>query len=169
MWDEAASTLEPVGLLKQARCVQHGRTPQRGPTQSFVQVLHDTLAQHTAQGAATGEAVATFESVGLLAPRGRFEVEMFVSSMTLSGQVGCPSHLVAVCCMTCASRSCQCGALGPLASTGRSKVGCVSRMHAAMTIISQVRSSIWPACGQAVQPCQAPARTALALVCMHAL
>ena len=52
-----------------------------------VQVLHDALAQHTAQGAATGEAVASFDNVGLLAPRGRFEVEMFVSSMTLSGQV----------------------------------------------------------------------------------
>ena len=50
-------------------------------------MFHDALAQHTAQGAAAGDVIATFDSVGLLAPRGRFEVEMYLTSMKLLGQV----------------------------------------------------------------------------------
>ena len=34
--------------------------------------------------------IATFDSVGLLAPRGRFEVEMYLTSMKLLGQVSRP-------------------------------------------------------------------------------
>lgn len=52
-----------------------------------MQVFHDALAEHTAQGAAAGDVIATFDSVGLLAPRGRFEVEMYLTSMKLLGQV----------------------------------------------------------------------------------
>ena len=52
-----------------------------------LQAFHDAVAEHTAQGAAAGDVIATFDSVGLLAPRGRFEVEMYLTSMKLLGQV----------------------------------------------------------------------------------
>ena len=39
-------------------------------------------------GAATGDAVATFDQVGVLVPRGRFDIEMYMSSLKLVGQVG---------------------------------------------------------------------------------
>lgn len=38
-------------------------------------------------GAATGDAVATFDQVGVLVPRGRFDIEMYLSSLKLVGQV----------------------------------------------------------------------------------
>lgn len=43
--------------------------------------------QFTDAGAATGTAVVTFDTMSLLAPRGRFEVEMYLSSLKLTGQV----------------------------------------------------------------------------------
>ena len=54
-----------------------------------VQVLHDQIVQYTDAGAATGNAVVAFEkdSLSLLAPRGRFDVEMYLSSLKLTGQV----------------------------------------------------------------------------------
>ena len=55
----------------------------------MLQVLHDQIVQFTDAGAATGNAVVTFEkdSLSLLAPRGRFDVEMYLSSLKLTGQV----------------------------------------------------------------------------------
>lgn len=52
-------------------------------------MLHDQIVQFTDAGAATGNAVVTFEkdSLSLLAPRGRFDVEMYLSSLKLTGQV----------------------------------------------------------------------------------
>lgn len=38
-------------------------------------------------GAATGDAVATFDQVGVLVPRGRFDIEMYMASLKLVGQV----------------------------------------------------------------------------------
>lgn len=65
---------------------------------STLQVLHDQIVQFTDAGAATGNAVVTFEkdSLSLLAPRGRFDVEMYLSSLKLTGQVSAcmsPSYL----------------------------------------------------------------------------
>ncbi|KAL3141436.1 hypothetical protein ABBQ32_005004 [Trebouxia sp. C0010 RCD-2024] len=57
-------------------------------TVSAAEVLHDQIVQFTDAGAATGNAVVTFEkdSLSLLAPRGRFDVEMYLSSLKLTGQ-----------------------------------------------------------------------------------
>ena len=70
-----------------------------------LQVLHDQIVQFTDAGAAAGNAVVTFdrESMSLLAPRGRFDVEMYLSSLKLTGQVRCAT-LATVFCDTCSSR-----------------------------------------------------------------
>jgi structure-specific recognition protein 1 len=52
------------------------------------QVLLDQVLQHTETGAAsTDEAVCIFGDVAVLAPRGRFEVEMHANFVTMFGQV----------------------------------------------------------------------------------
>ena len=43
--------------------------------------------QYTDTGAAVGDPVHVFENAALLAPRGRFDVELFLSFMKLTGQV----------------------------------------------------------------------------------
>jgi hypothetical protein len=43
--------------------------------------------QHTDAGVAVGDAVVTFDGVAVLAPRGRFEIELYGSFMKLLGQV----------------------------------------------------------------------------------
>ena len=53
-----------------------------------MQVFFDSVMQHTDVGAAVGDAVVSFDNVAILAPRGRFEVEMYGSFMKLMGQVG---------------------------------------------------------------------------------
>lgn len=55
------------------------------------QVLHDMVMPHTDSGAAVGDAIVSFGAVAVLAPRGRFEVELYGSFMKLLGQVrdGC--------------------------------------------------------------------------------
>ena len=55
------------------------------------QVLHDMIMPHTDSGAAVGDAIVSFGAVAVLAPRGRFEVELYGSFMKLLGQVrdGC--------------------------------------------------------------------------------
>lgn len=65
--------------------------PPLSSVYSTLQVLHDQIVQFTDAGAATGNAVVTFEkdSLSLLAPRGRFDVEMYLSSLKLTGQVRC--------------------------------------------------------------------------------
>eukprot|EP00891_Asterochloris_glomerata_P007691 jgi/Astpho2/7691/Aster-02572 len=55
-------------------------------TQEPLQRFHDEVVQHTDAGAAMGNAVVTFDQVHVLAPRGRFEVEMYLSSLKLTGQ-----------------------------------------------------------------------------------
>ncbi len=52
-----------------------------------VQVLHDMIMPHTDSGAAVGDAIASFGAVAVLAPRGRFEIELYGSFMKLLGQV----------------------------------------------------------------------------------
>ena len=52
-----------------------------------LQVFHDQVVQFTDAGAAAGNAVVTFETLSLVAPRGRFDVEMYMSSLKLTGQV----------------------------------------------------------------------------------
>ena len=51
------------------------------------QVLHDMIMPHTDSGAAVGDAIVSFGAVAVLAPRGRFEVELYGSFMKLLGQV----------------------------------------------------------------------------------
>jgi hypothetical protein len=50
-------------------------------------IFFDLVSQYTDQGAATGDAVATFDQVGVLVPRGRFDIEMYMASLKLVGQV----------------------------------------------------------------------------------
>ena len=52
-----------------------------------LQVFHDQVVQFTDAGAAAGNAVVTFDTLSLVAPRGRFDVEMYMSSLKLTGQV----------------------------------------------------------------------------------
>lgn len=49
-------------------------------------VIYNELLQYTDSGAAVGDPVAVFESSALLAPRGRFDVELYLSFMKLTGQ-----------------------------------------------------------------------------------
>jgi structure-specific recognition protein 1 len=52
-----------------------------------VQTLLDTVLPHTDVAAgASDQATATFSDVHVLAPRGRFEVEMNLGQLTLAGQ-----------------------------------------------------------------------------------
>lgn len=46
----------------------------------------ELASSYTDIGAATGEAIVTFDSVAVVVPRGRFDVEMFASSLKLVGQ-----------------------------------------------------------------------------------
>lgn len=49
-------------------------------------VMYEQLLQYTDVGEGTGEAVATFESISVDFPRGRFDVEMYGASLKLVGQ-----------------------------------------------------------------------------------
>lgn len=51
------------------------------------QALYDALMAHTDAGVAVGDAVVAFDGVAVLAPRGRFEIELYGSFMKLLGQV----------------------------------------------------------------------------------
>ena len=74
------------------------------PALQPLQRFHDEVVQHTDAGAAMGNAVVTFDQVHVLAPRGRFEVEMYLSSLKLTGQVRCPfQHL----CSLSAQEACS--------------------------------------------------------------
>jgi len=56
-------------------------------TKAAMQVIYNELLQHTDSGAALGDPVAVFGNSALLAPRGRFDVELYLSFMKLTGQV----------------------------------------------------------------------------------
>jgi structure-specific recognition protein 1 len=64
---------------------EEGEAPA-GPVDPPSKVLFDMVSQFTDAGAATGDAVATFDQVGVLVPRGRFDIEMYMSSLKLVGQ-----------------------------------------------------------------------------------
>lgn len=49
-------------------------------------VFYDAVMEHTDANTATGDAVAAFDNVTVLAPRGRFTVELYLSSLKLEGQ-----------------------------------------------------------------------------------
>ena len=49
-------------------------------------ILYDIIGGYTDIGAGAGDAIVTFDSVGVLIPRGRFDVELFSSSLKLVGQ-----------------------------------------------------------------------------------
>ncbi len=51
------------------------------------QVLLDALNEHTVDAGAGVDAVASFDNVNVMAPRGRFEVELYLSFLKLIGQV----------------------------------------------------------------------------------
>jgi hypothetical protein len=55
-----------------------------------VQMFYDQLMENTDTGAAVGDAVATFDNVAVIAPRGRFDVEMYLTFFKLVGQVWLP-------------------------------------------------------------------------------
>lgn len=57
--------------------------------------------EHTDANTATGDAVAAFDNVTVLAPRGRFTVELYLSSLKLEGQVHCCCW-----CMFCVNEPC---------------------------------------------------------------
>lgn len=52
-----------------------------------VQVMYDQVLEHTDAGVAVEDAVVTFDSLHVLIPRGRFDVELYPSFMKLLGQV----------------------------------------------------------------------------------
>ena len=76
-----------VDLLCYATLYHHCSVIVVRPRFVTLQVLHDQIVQFTDAGAATGSAVVTFDTMSLLAPRGRFDVEMYLSSLKLTGQV----------------------------------------------------------------------------------
>lgn len=49
-------------------------------------VFFEKISEFTDAGTATGDAIATFDSVGVIVPRGRFDIEMYTSSFKLLGQ-----------------------------------------------------------------------------------
>ncbi|EIE21134.1 SSrecog-domain-containing protein [Coccomyxa subellipsoidea C-169] len=49
-------------------------------------VMYDQVLEHTDAGVATEDAVVTFDSLAVLIPRGRFDVELYPSFMKLLGQ-----------------------------------------------------------------------------------
>ncbi len=49
--------------------------------------MYDQVLEHTDAGVATEDAVVTFDSLAVLIPRGRFDVELYPSFMKLLGQV----------------------------------------------------------------------------------
>ena len=53
----------------------------------YLQVLYNELVQYTDTGAAVGDPVATFDGAAVLAPRGRFNIELYLSFLKLTGQV----------------------------------------------------------------------------------
>eukprot|EP00884_Botryococcus_braunii_P021465 jgi/Botrbrau1/8001/Bobra.384_2s0027.1 len=53
---------------------------------SATQIFYDQVMENTDAGAAVGDAVATFDNVGVVAPRGRFDVEMYLTFFKLVGQ-----------------------------------------------------------------------------------
>ena len=55
-----------------------------------LQVFYDAVMEHTDAITAAGDAVATFDNVTVMAPRGRFTVELYLSSLKLEGQVLSP-------------------------------------------------------------------------------
>lgn len=57
-----------------------------GDAPSAARRLLDAVLPFTDAGAATGEAIASFDGVGVLVPRGRFDCEMYASSLKLLGQ-----------------------------------------------------------------------------------
>lgn len=50
-------------------------------------MLNALLPHVDTEAASTDEAVCIFSEVGVMAPRGRFEIEMHLSYLTLTGQV----------------------------------------------------------------------------------
>ena len=69
-----------------------------------LQVLYDRLMKHTDAGVAVGDAVVAFDGVAVLAPRGRFEIELYGSFMKLLGQVGTGAAAL-LCMLVWAARS----------------------------------------------------------------
>jgi len=56
------------------------------PPGNASKVFFDLVSQFTEAGTASGDAIVTFDSVGSLIPRGRFDVEMYPTSLKLVGQ-----------------------------------------------------------------------------------
>ena len=76
------------------RCIRVACLPSAGWVLTCIwrlQALYDTLMAHTDAGVAVGDAVVTFDGVAVLAPRGRFDIELYGSFMKLLGQVRQPA------------------------------------------------------------------------------
>jgi structure-specific recognition protein 1 len=63
-----------------------GADGEPAPALPACRALLARVAAFTDDAAATGDAIATFDAVGVLVPRGRFDVELFASSLKLVGQ-----------------------------------------------------------------------------------
>ncbi len=63
------------------------RAPNPRRAHLRAQVLLDALNEHTVDAGAGVDAVASFDNVNVMAPRGRFEVELYLSFLKLIGQV----------------------------------------------------------------------------------
>lgn len=63
-----------------------------------LQVIYNELIQYTDVGAAVGDPVATFEGAAVLAPRGRFDIELYLSFLKLTGQVSFEASCLILLC-----------------------------------------------------------------------
>lgn len=81
MGDREDSLVEMAFHVPRA-CEDYPATEDAAPSKAF----YDALMQHADVDQATGDAIATFESVSVDMPRGRFDVEMFLSFVKLVGQ-----------------------------------------------------------------------------------
>lgn len=63
-----------------------GATDGDVPTANASKAFFDLVSKFTDAGAAAGDAIVTFDSIGVLVPRGRFDVELYQSSLKLVGQ-----------------------------------------------------------------------------------
>lgn len=78
-----------VGQRVKAEEGEDGEKAEEGDEASAVipaKVLYERVLEHSAAGLATGDAIVSFDQVGILVPRGRFDVEMYAGSLKLLGQ-----------------------------------------------------------------------------------
>ena len=95
-------------------------------------MLLDALNEHTVDAGAGVDAVASFDNVNVMAPRGRFEVEMYLSFLKLIGQVraaaSCGTSSGTLLCMLCLQGACSCWQAAYPPYTGMTVPGMAARL-----------------------------------------